>query len=93
MMDPEAISEMGQFVQEWGVDVIEEGGEVIDNVAEGLQQTVHAVFYPVDTAKKVINYFEGPEAEAPPAFDIPMEEEVTMRSSSVSHEDPPPPAT
>lgn len=31
------------------------------------------------------------DAEAPPAFDIPTTEEVSMSYSSTSHEDPPPP--
>ena len=92
MMDPELIPEIGETVAEYGVDIIEEGGEALSLAGEGLQETVHAVFYPVDTAEKVYDYFKGPEAEAPPAFDIPMEpEETTMRSSSVAHEDPPPP--
>lgn len=32
------------------------------------------------------------DAEAPPALDIPVSEEAETRSSSVSYEDPPPPA-
>lgn len=32
------------------------------------------------------------DAEAPPAFDIPTTEEVTMSYSSTAHDDPPPPA-
>lgn len=93
MMDPELIPEIGETVAEYGVDIIEEGGEALSLAAEGVQETVHAVLYPVDTAEKVYDYFKGPEAEAPPAFDIPTEpEETTTRSSSVAHEDPPPPA-
>lgn len=92
MMDPELIAQAGETTMEYGVDIVEEGAEALALAGEGLQETVHAVFYPVDTAEKVYDYFKGPEAEAPPAFDIPTEpEEVSMRSSSVAHEDPPPP--
>lgn len=91
MMDPEAIAQMGEVAQEWGVDIIEEGGEILTNVGEGLQQTVHGVLYPVDTVKRVIGYVEGPEAEPPTNIDLQEHEETTMRSSSVSYEDPPPP--
>ena len=90
--DPETIAQLGETTMEYGVEIVEEGVEAISLAGEGLQQTVHAVFYPIDTAEKIHDYFKGPDADPPPAFDIPSEpEEVTMRSSSVAHEDPPPP--
>jgi hypothetical protein len=91
-MEPKVIAEMGETALEWGPEIIEEGVEILENVGEGLQQTVHAIFYPVDTAEKVIGYFEGPQSEAPPNIEYQDQEETTMRSSSVSHEDAPPPA-
>ena len=35
-MDPELIPEVGEFVQEWGVDIVEHGADVLESVGEGL---------------------------------------------------------
>jgi hypothetical protein len=45
----------------------------------------------ISAAEKVIDYFEGPEPLSSPNFDWQDHEETTMRSSSVSYEDAPPP--
>ncbi|MGA7954829.1 MAG: hypothetical protein WCA07_15045 [Gloeobacterales cyanobacterium] len=89
-MDPTIIPEIGEIVQEYGVEIIEEGPEILEKVGEGLQETVHAIFYPVDTVESVIDYFEGPEPSLP-NIEWQDNEETTMRSSSVSYEDSPPP--
>ena len=89
-MDPEVFPEIVDIIREYGVDIIEEGPELLEKVGEGVEKTVHAILYPIDTAKEVIDYFEGPEPLSAPNIDWQDHEETTMRSSSVSHEDPPP---
>ena len=89
MYDPDLLPEYGQIVLEHGVEIIEAGPELLREVGEGLQQTAHAILYPVDTAKEIYDYVKGPEMSAP-NIDIEEHEDVTMRSSSVAHEDPPP---
>jgi hypothetical protein len=42
--------------------------------------------------KSVVNHFRTVEAEPPPPLDLPVHEDVSMRSSSTAHEDAPPPA-
>jgi hypothetical protein len=60
MYDPELLQDYKEFVLEHGVDVIEEGGELLAQVGEGLQQTAHAVLYPVDTAREIDELTGGP---------------------------------
>jgi hypothetical protein len=60
MYDPELLQDYKQFVLEHGVDVIEEGGELLEQVGLGLQQTAHAILYPVDTARALDELTGGP---------------------------------
>ena len=60
--DPELIPQIGQTGLEYGVEIVEEGPEIIQKTAGGIEETVHAVFYQKDRAEKVYDYFKSPTA-------------------------------
>jgi hypothetical protein len=86
-MDPEMIAEWGEFAIDHGWEVATHGAEMVEQVAEGVQEVTHAILYPYDTYKEIT----GPDADPPPDVQIPLDaEETTMRSSSVAYEEMPP---
>jgi hypothetical protein len=80
-VDPEEFIELEQIVQEYGVEIVEEVPELLDDLSKPISP---------DAIKKLLQ--EKQAAEAPPAIDLPdPPEEAATRSSSVTQDDPPPP--